>query len=188
LVGRYIYNDEFLTIEETLDLLKGEKLAAEALLNPDEDEGDMTAQLGVTAAFKLSWDKLSPEGQKLGCYLSLFGAELFDWSWVESSNVYDVKILNKARRDDLLKYDLLQLNKEEDRDKPLLSYHPLVYQYFADKFKELEDREELKHKFCKSLISIAQSIDYNPTLKDIKLFTIAFPHLEMIATGMRDKI
>ena len=58
LVGRYIYNDEFLSIEETLDLLKGEKLKAEAL-NPHEDEGDMTAQLGVAAAFKLSWDKLS---------------------------------------------------------------------------------------------------------------------------------
>ncbi len=188
LVGRYIYNDDFLTIEKTLELLKAEKLAAEALLNPDEDEGDMTAQLGVAAAFKLSWDKLSAEGKKLGGYLSLFSAELFDWSWVESSNVYDAKTLNKARRDDLLKYNLLQLNKEEDRDQPLLSYHSLVYQYFASQFQELEDREELKHKFCKSMISVAESIDYNPTLKAIKQFTIAVPHLEMIATTMIDKI
>ena len=188
LVGRYIYNDDFLSIEETLELLKAEKLKAEALLTPNEDEGDMTAQLGLAAAFKLSWDKLSPEVQKLGCYLSLFGAELFDWSWVESSHVYDAQILTKARRDDLLKYDLLQLNKEEVRDKPLLSYHPLVYQYFAGKFQELEDREELKHKFCKSLIPVSQSIDEMPILKVIKQFSIAVPHLEMIATVMREKI
>ncbi|MGK7883262.1 MAG: tetratricopeptide repeat protein [Crocosphaera sp.] len=188
LVGRYICNDDFLSIGKTLELLNGEKLAAEALLNPNEDEGDMTAQLGVAAAFKLSWDKLSAEGQKLGCYLSLFGSDLFEWSWVESSNVYDAEILKKARRDDLLKYDLLQVNKEEDRDKPLLSYHPLVYQYFASKFQELEDKEELKHKFCKSLIRVAQSIGDNPTLKEIKKFEIAVPHLEIIATAMRDNI
>lgn len=59
LVRRYIDNDDFLNIGETLELLKVEKLAAEALLDPDENQGDMTAQLGVKAAFELSWKKLS---------------------------------------------------------------------------------------------------------------------------------
>ena len=38
------------------------------------------------------------------------------------------------------------------------------------------------------MIPVAQSIDDNPTLQAMKQFTIAVPHLEMIAIVMRDNI
>ncbi|ACK65861.1 TPR repeat-containing protein [Rippkaea orientalis PCC 8801] len=125
----------------------------------------------------------------------MFQAELFDWLWVESSHLYpnedeaeQVEELEILRDEELRKFELLQINTEEGQDKPLFSYHPLISRFFESKFKELEDTEELKHKFCKSLVKVAQSIDYRPTLQDIKKFSIAAPHLEMIATAIRENI
>ncbi|EHJ14854.1 NB-ARC domain-containing protein, partial [Crocosphaera watsonii] len=88
LVGRYLIIYEDLTLRKALQRLNKKQLQARALLDPKDNEADMTAQLGIASAFELSWEKLSPEGKKLGCYLSLFGSELFDWSWVEFSHLY----------------------------------------------------------------------------------------------------
>lgn len=234
LVGRYLIIYDKLTLNKALERLNKKQLQATALLDPEDNEADMTAQLGIASAFELSWEKLSPEGKKLGCYLSLFGSELFDWSWVESSHLYpnedeeeEIEELEKLRDKELRNFNLLQSSKQTNKKliciiyyliinhlyqltflsllyyrqenakaKPLYSYHPLISYYFKSKlnntdnsnFIQLKDKEELKHKFCKSLISVAQSIDDTPTLKDIKKFSISVPHLEMIAIAMRDKI
>ena len=73
-----------LTIAKVQKRLEKKKLAAKALLDPTE-EGEMTAQLGVAAAFELSWEDLKdcPEAQQLGCRLSLFAPAPFEWSLVE---------------------------------------------------------------------------------------------------------
>ena len=83
LVGRYLEIDPSLSIETTLKRLEEQKLEAEALLKPEQ--ADMTAQLGVAAAFELSWQELNSEAQRLGAYLSLFTPEPFEWRWVEKS-------------------------------------------------------------------------------------------------------
>ena len=87
LVGRYIAIDPSLTLESTLDNLKSQQLKAEELLEPEQK--DMTAQLGVAAAFELSWQELKSETQRLGSYLSLFTSESFEWSWVEKAFTED---------------------------------------------------------------------------------------------------
>ncbi|MGB5772532.1 MAG: tetratricopeptide repeat protein, partial [Crocosphaera sp.] len=195
LVGRYLTTYDTLSLTTVLERLEKKQLAARALLDPKEDEGDMTAQLGIASAFELSWDNLSANAQELGCYLSLFQADLFDWLWVESSNLYpnedeaeQVEELEILRDEELRKFELLQINLEEGQNKPLFSYHPLISRFFESKFNQLEDREELKHKFCKSMVKVASSIDYRPTLQEIEKFTIAAPHLEMMATAMRENI
>ncbi|MEL4894569.1 tetratricopeptide repeat protein [Crocosphaera sp. Alani8] len=52
----------------------------------------------------------------------------------------------------------------------------------------MEDKEELKYKFCKAMIPVAQSIGYDPTLKEIKKFEISVSHLQIIATVMKNNI
>ncbi|NEP55183.1 MAG: tetratricopeptide repeat protein, partial [Moorea sp. SIO3C2] len=69
LVGRYLDIHPNLTIAKVQKRLEKKKLAAKALLDPTE-QGEMTAQLGVSAAFELSWQDLPPEAQQLGCSLS----------------------------------------------------------------------------------------------------------------------
>ncbi|MEL7406669.1 MAG: NB-ARC domain-containing protein [Cyanobacteria bacterium J06558_2] len=63
LVGRYIEIDPSLTLESTLENLKSQQLKAEELLEPEQK--DMTAQLGIAAAFELSWQELNSEVQRL---------------------------------------------------------------------------------------------------------------------------
>ncbi|NEP21025.1 MAG: hypothetical protein F6K49_02895 [Moorea sp. SIO3I6] len=83
LVGRYLDLDQNLTIAKVQKRLEKKKLAAKVLLCPTE-QGEMTTQLGVAAAFELSWKELPPEAQQLGCFLSLFAQAPFDWFLVES--------------------------------------------------------------------------------------------------------
>jgi hypothetical protein len=77
----------------------------------------MTAQLGVASAFELSWEKLSQKSKQLGCYLSLFKAESFDWDWVISSNIFPnedeeeaIEELEILRQEELRKFALLQFD------------------------------------------------------------------------------
>ncbi len=44
----------------------------------------MTAQLGVAAAFELTWARLPKEAQQIGCRLSLFANAPFGWELVEA--------------------------------------------------------------------------------------------------------
>ena len=195
LVGRFLKTYDTWSLNKVLERLERKKLTARALLEPQEDEGDMTAQLGIASAFELSWERLSKEAQLLGCYLSLFQSNLFDWGWVESSNLYphedeeeQVDELERLRDEELRKFNLLPMIKEEGENKVLFSYHPLLSRYFESKFNQLEEGEDFKRKFCSSMVEVAKSIDDTPTQQEIEKFSIVVPHLEMIATEISECI
>ncbi|MEL7406366.1 MAG: tetratricopeptide repeat protein, partial [Cyanobacteria bacterium J06558_2] len=187
LVGRYIALDENLTIEKTLKRLERKKLKAKALLDPKQ--ADMTAQLGVAAAFDLSWDVLSPEAQELGCYLSLFNAEPFKWSWVEGEWIEssdederedEIEELEELRNLELTQRNLLKADPESQT----YQLHSLIAQYFRAKLEEREKAAELKQKFCGVMNQIARSISDTPTLEEIGGFTIIIPHMTFVATEL----
>ena len=187
LVGRYIALDENLTIAKTLKRLEKRKLRAKALLDPKQ--ADMTAQLGVATAFDLSWDVLSPEAQELGCYLSLFTAEPFDWQWVEAAWIettyedereLEIEDLEALRNLQLTNRNLLK----SVPDSPAYQLHALIAQYLRAKLEEGERATELKQKFCQPLIEIAQWIPQTPTQQQIQAVTIAIPHLSLVATEL----
>ncbi|MEM7761024.1 MAG: tetratricopeptide repeat protein, partial [Cyanobacteria bacterium P01_A01_bin.40] len=187
LVGRYLAPDENLTIAKTLKRLEKKKLRARALLNPQQ--ADMMAQLGVATAFDLSWDVLSPEAQELGCYLSLFTAEPFDWQWVESAWIEttdedereeEIEDLEHLRNRQLSQRNLLKAIP----DNQAYQLHPLIAQYLRAKLEAREQATQLKQKFCQPLIEIAKSIPGRPTQQEIQAVTIAIPHLSLVATEL----
>ena len=194
LVGRYLEIDPSLTLETVLENLEEQKLEAEELLA--SEEADMTAQLGVAAAFELSWKELNPKAQRLGCYLSLFTPEPFDWSWVEEALIDDSsdetstglrkRDLLKQKRD-LLKRNLLRmiLNAQSPREYQY-QLHSLIQQYFRAKLETLEQAELLKQKFSQPIIAIAQSIPQTPTQEDITRVALAIPHLRNVAIELID--
>ncbi|WAN69957.1 NB-ARC domain-containing protein [Moorena producens JHB] len=131
LVRRYLDLHPTLTIAKVQKRLEKKKLAAKALLDPTE-EGEMTAQLGVAAAFELSWEDLKdcPEAQQLGCRLSLFAPAPFEWSLVEKCVIEtededdreeEQEELEELRDRSLLKLNLLQLTKQQT-----YQLHPLI--------------------------------------------------------------
>ena len=66
-----------------LQRLEDKRLAAQALV---ETYPEMTATLGVAAAFEVSWEPLSAEAKTVAGLLGLFAAAPIDWALVRQAN------------------------------------------------------------------------------------------------------
>jgi|GEM_PF-579106 len=157
LVGRYLARKANLSLAEMLKRLKVRGLEQPALQKP-KSEADMTAQLGMTAAFELSWQELSPIAQAVGCFLSIFDVVLLPWSLVEQcySSTHDPDGLETARDDELLEYHLIQ---REDQETYKL--HELIREFFQSKLIELEQTDNLWQAVTLKVAAIAK---HNPLL------------------------
>ncbi|MEQ9480760.1 tetratricopeptide repeat protein [Coleofasciculus sp. F4-SAH-05] len=176
LVGRYLQRKPDLSLEKMSQRLG---LKHRSLNNPDPD---MTAQLGVEAAFELSWLELSQEAQKLACFLSLFALAPIPWKWVEQCwSDEDVEELEDIRDDELVNLSLLARV-----DKESYQLHRLIREFLKEKFKELTEASELKQRFCLGMVIVAAQIPETPTKDDIVIATPMIPHLAEAATTQQD--
>ncbi|MDZ8238801.1 MAG: tetratricopeptide repeat protein [Nostoc sp. ChiQUE01a] len=172
LVGRYLILDEDLSLAEILQQLKDEGLTNEAI---DEAPQEMTAKLGVAAAFELSWRRLQKNAQVLGCFLSLFALAPIPWKLVEGNEAKEQK---KARRD-LLNFYLLQRKGEET-----YQLHPLLREFFQYKLTGLEQAEELKRSLCQVMVAVGKGIPETLTIQQIKDVASLIPHLAEAAKNL----
>jgi hypothetical protein len=84
LVGRYLANDLDLDLTTLQRRLEAQTVRARALLKPEDDDySDMTAKLGVAAAFELSVQELTETQGELAYALSLFGNAAMPWALVQ---------------------------------------------------------------------------------------------------------
>ncbi|AOX04211.1 tetratricopeptide repeat protein [Moorena producens PAL-8-15-08-1] len=192
LVGRYLDLHPTLTIAKVQKRLEKKKLAAKALLDDPTEEGEMTAQLGVAAAFELSWEDLKdcPEAQQLGCRLSLFAPAPFDWSLVEKCVIETEdeddweeaqEDLEELRDRSLLKLNLLQLTEQQT-----YQLHPLIREFFQTKLAQLPEADSYKQSFCQTMVAKAKEIPQTPTQEIIAGLSSAIPHLAEVATVLTD--
>ncbi|MBD2597686.1 tetratricopeptide repeat protein [Nostoc spongiaeforme FACHB-130] len=79
LVGAYLAQDPDLHLHIMLERLQQRKLAEAAL---QDRETLNSTQLGVKAAFALTWEELEPPTQQLGRFLSLFAPQSILWDLV----------------------------------------------------------------------------------------------------------
>ncbi len=89
LVGGYLVKDPEISLTMMLQRLQEQKLAEAALQNRETLN---STQLGIKAAFTLTWERLNPLTQQLGKFLSLFSPQSILWElvvWVatESQNI-----------------------------------------------------------------------------------------------------
>nr|WP_287250308.1 tetratricopeptide repeat protein [Moorena sp. SIO4E2] len=191
LVGRYLDIHPNLTIPKVQKRLEKKKLAAKALLYQTE-QGDITAQLGVAAAFELSWEDLKdcPEAQKLGCRLSLFAPAPFDWFLVEKCVIEtedeeeweeEQEELEELRDSFLVNRNLLQLTEQQT-----YRLHQLIREFFQTKLAQLPEADGYKQSFCQVMVAVAKEIPDRPTFVQITEFTPAIPHLVEAATVLTD--
>ncbi|MHC5737766.1 tetratricopeptide repeat protein [Nostoc sp.] len=176
LVGRYLLVDEELSLAEMLQDLENERLKNEAL---DEARPEMTAKLGVAAAFELSWRRLRENAQLLGCLLSLFALAPIPWELVEG-----IAIGNEAQNWKKGRRDLLQFHLLQRKDEGIYQLHPLLREFFQDKLTGLEQAEEFKRSFCRVMVAVAKDIPQDPILEQIKDVTSAIPHLAEVANNL----
>jgi tetratricopeptide (TPR) repeat protein len=169
LVGRYLANDEDLSVAEVWQYLNNEKLMAQALLTA---EAGMTAELGVIAAFELSWQKLSPEAQELAARLSLFALAEIPWSLVEQClSGWEPQQLKDLRKS-LLGSSLLTRTRQG-----MYELHQLLREFFALKLAAMPQWVGFTTEFAQVLTEIAKTIPPIVTLEQQANLIELIPHL-----------
>jgi tetratricopeptide (TPR) repeat protein len=182
LVGCYLYRRQDLSLEAMLSLLEEKRLRHIAVQKPDPT---MTAQLGVAAAFELSWERLDENAQKLGCMLSLFALADIPWWLVEGAYYYlptsedeeiDLEVLEEARA------DLLNCHLLKSASDSACRLHPLIREFLIGKREESIQLKELKEAFVNAMATVANRIPDSPTYQQIQITAPAIPHVAEIAT------
>ena len=181
LVGCYLYNRRDLSLEAMLSLLEEKRLRHIAVQKPDPT---MTAQLGVAAAFQLSWERLYENAQKLGCMLSLFALADIPWWLVKGAYHYlltsedeeiDLELLEEARA------DLLNCHLLKSTSDTACRLHPLIREFLRGKREESIEVNELKEAFVNATWAVADQIPESPTYQRIQIAAPAIPHVAEIA-------
>ena len=157
LLGRYLADDEDLSIRELLAELAETRLTVESL---QAVAPGMTANLGVVQALELSWRELSEQGQDLACVLGMFAAAPIPWELVENCFEQEGRALRKVRQKELLYRSLLKRVATGQ-----YQLHQIVQEFFRVKLEQKgEAGEALKASFCAALVAVAKSIEDSLTL------------------------
>ncbi|MEM7556989.1 MAG: tetratricopeptide repeat protein [Cyanobacteria bacterium P01_A01_bin.84] len=189
LVGRYLVEDADLSIAEMLDELKEERLEYEAI-NPDSEDledTEMTAKLGVQAAFNLTWEKLDDKTRKVGELLSLFNPNGIAWEYVESvSNLLSWK--KKDIRNAKKQLHGRNVIKRLEAEAASYKIHPLIREFLKIKLEVSVQVNELKQAFTDTFIEISKTIPYTVTLEFRNSVKNAIPHLTEVAENHLDVV
>ncbi|MEM6751696.1 MAG: tetratricopeptide repeat protein [Cyanobacteria bacterium P01_C01_bin.38] len=189
LVGRYLVEDADLSIAEMLEELKEERLENEAI-NPESEDlenTEITARLGVQAAFNLTWEKLDSKTQEVGELLSLFNPNTIAWDYVESVSE-SLSWKKKDVRDAKKQLHGRNVIKKLEAEEASYQIHLLIREFLQTKLQALPLKNELKQAFSSSFIEIAKTIPYPATLEVINSVKNAIPHLAEVAENQLDAV
>jgi tetratricopeptide (TPR) repeat protein len=158
LVGRYLAQKHDLTLVQVWARLQAQKLNAQALQAADPN---MTATLGVIAAFELSWQELTTKAQEVAARLSLFALAELPWQLVaDCLSEWDAEKLEDLRDRQLCRASLLTRTGQG-----MYELHQLLREFFALKLAEMPQREEFTAKFAQVLTEVAKTIDQTVTVE-----------------------
>ncbi|MGF1494726.1 MAG: tetratricopeptide repeat protein, partial [Microcoleaceae cyanobacterium] len=156
-------------------------------LEGEPESSDMTAQLGVKAAFNLTWEELDgkPEVQELACLLSVLAQAPIPWPLVEQTLPEQDEEDLEDNRDELVSLSLLQREAEN-----VYQLHQLIHKFLRSKLEEKAqaESETLKRAVAQTLVNMAEQIPQDPTLEQIVEFNPAIPHLTEVAEVLTDWI
>lgn len=183
LVGKFLERKTTWNLERIKEKFAEEGLEAKAV---QKDEKIITtAKRGVAAAFELSWSELTPAGQELAYYLSIFALAPISLDLIKA---YDVEEKSEEI-EDLIDDYLINLSLlKYDEQNQTYSLHQLIREYLQTKLKQVPQVEKMKQKFCQEMIEIARSIPQTPTQEEIRRVALAIPHLSTVAKELTDYI
>jgi tetratricopeptide (TPR) repeat protein len=187
LVGRYLANHPDLDLPTLQRRLEVQTVRARALLKPEDDEySDMTAKLGVAAAFELSVQELTAAQRELAYALSLFGNAAMPWALVQSC-------LPEVDEEDLEGGRSALVNRSllKRVDTGLYQMHPLIREFVRQWGPETlvaAQVEGLKRRYCEGMVAVAQQIHDVPTREQMAAVAAAIPHIAAAATTWQDEL
>uniref|UniRef100_UPI001ABA221C tetratricopeptide repeat protein n=1 Tax=Aetokthonos hydrillicola TaxID=1550245 RepID=UPI001ABA221C len=204
LVGGYLVRDPDISLDIMFGRLRDRKLAEESLQNRETLN---STQLGVKAAFDLTWEELEPLAQQLGIFLSLFAPQLILWDLVIS--VATASPFIEETETETPQTENLPASEEESRSSALIGWssdelnaakkqlygsnllqqveeregyykiHALVRWFLQAELAETDPiKSVLEKTFATAMIASAKSLPDSPTSKDIESVRDVIPHLE----------
>ncbi|HEY9603074.1 MAG TPA: tetratricopeptide repeat protein [Allocoleopsis sp.] len=203
LVGRYLAEEEDLSLSEMLRRLERKRIKHVALEKADPT---MTAELGVADAFELSWERLDADTQELGCLISLFALAPIPWLLVEEiaaeqclplliiQTLNDEQPISEESTEELLQ----NLKESFEASRSILArlhllnrigdntyrLHQLVREFFRDKLEKSFQSSSFKNSFTTKLVEIAKQLPQMIPHNEIKATAPFIPHLEEIIRNL----
>jgi tetratricopeptide (TPR) repeat protein len=193
LVGSYLTTDLGLSLTQMLERLQKRKLAETALqkretINPNE--------LGIKAAFNLTWETLDTQTQYLGAFLSLFSPQFILWDlvvWViefeveneEKQLIWTEEELTTSKKR-LYQVNFLQTGQESPE---AYTIHNLVRLFLQEQLAEIGEKQPiLERTFITFMIFVAKRLPQSPTSQDIEIFQLFVVHWEDLGKRLIDEI
>jgi tetratricopeptide (TPR) repeat protein len=178
LVGRYLAQKPDLTLVQVWERLQAKKLNALALQAADPN---MTATLGVIAAFELSWQEMTTKAKEVAARLSLFALAELPWQLIaDCLSEWDAEQLEYLRDCELCRASLLTRTGQG-----MYELHQLLREFFALKLAEMPQREEFTTKFAQVLTEVAETIPQIVTVEQQANLKERIPHLAAVTEFSR---
>ena len=193
LVGSYLTTDLGLSLTQMLERLQKRKLAETAL---QKRETINQTQLGIKAAFNLTWETLDTQTQYLGAFLSLFSPQFISWDlvvWViefeveneEKQLIWTEEELTTSKKR-LYQVNFLQTGQESPE---AYTIHNLVRLFLQEQLAEVGEKQPiLERTFITPMIAFAKRLPQSPTSEDIENFQLVVVHLEDLGKRLIDEI
>ena len=193
LVGSYLTTDLGLSLTEMLERLQKRKLAETAL---QKRETINQTQLGIKAAFNLTWKTLDTQTQYLGAFLSLFSPQFILWDlvvWVieleveneEKQLIWTEEELTTSKKR-LYQVNFLQTGQESPE---AYTIHNLVRLFLQEQLAEVGEKQPiLERTFITPMIVFAERLPQSPTSEDIENFQLFVVHWEDLGKRLIDEI
>jgi tetratricopeptide (TPR) repeat protein len=203
LVGRYLAQDENLSLAEMLRRLERKRLRHKAL---ESVESTMRVRLGVADAFELSWEHLDKAAQRLGCFMSFYALAPIPWKRIAIESLVseeDLKFIKKQiealeiSQEDLdafeealeateeAKNKLVRLSLLEPVADGFYRFHQLIRDFFQEKLEALPEANDLKTFFASWIATLARQFLKPLTSNEITAISPLIPHIAEVATQMR---
>jgi tetratricopeptide (TPR) repeat protein len=180
LVGRYLQKRPDLSLAKFWERLQAQGIQTEALEKQQQMNGAMTAELGVIAAFELSWRGLSAEARLLAAFLSIFAPAEIPWVLVERclaelslADLAAGHVEGLAELRDLQLCDVSLLDRQRDG---VYELHQLLREFFALKLAELPERAEFIGSFAQELTTIAKTTEQVVVTSELSWLLQVSPH------------
>ncbi len=193
LVGSYLTTDLGLSLTQMLERLQKRKLAETAL---QKRETINQTQLGIKAAFNLTWETLDTQTQYLGAFLSLFSPQFILWDLVVK--VIELEVKNKKKQLIWTKEELTTSKKRlyqvnflqiEQESPEAYTIHNLVRLFLQEQLAEVGEKQPiLERTFITPMIAVAEGLPQSPTSQHIEIFQLFVVHWEDLGKRLIDEI
>jgi tetratricopeptide (TPR) repeat protein len=189
LVGRYLQKRPDLSLAKFWESLQERGIQDAALEKQQQMNGAMTAELGVIAAFELSWQGLSAEARLLAAFLSIFAPAEIPWVLMEQC-LAELPLASLAAGDvegvaDLRDLELCAVSLLDRKRDGFYELHQLLREFFALKLVELTEREGFMGGFVRQLTNIAKTVKPIVIVSERSWLLQVLPHW-IVATNLTE--